>query len=64
MQSADPEEAIAEIERSGPPDAPSIFYKQPIYYKAKRFAVIGTDDDVVWPAYSKFSISSSNSAFT
>ena len=54
MQSPDPEKAIAEIERSGAPDAPPIFYQQPIYYKANRFAVIGTDDEVVWPAYSKF----------
>jgi 2-keto-4-pentenoate hydratase/2-oxohepta-3-ene-1,7-dioic acid hydratase in catechol pathway len=54
MRSPDPEKAIAEIEHSGVPDAPPIFYKQPIYYKANRFAVIGTDDDVVWPAYSKF----------
>jgi len=54
MQSPDPEKALAELERSGPPPAPPIFYKQPIYYKANRFAVIGTDDDVVWPAYSKF----------
>jgi 2-keto-4-pentenoate hydratase/2-oxohepta-3-ene-1,7-dioic acid hydratase in catechol pathway len=54
MQGPDPEKALAEIERSGLPDAPPIFYEQPIYYKANRFAVIGTDDDVVWPAYSKF----------
>lgn len=54
MQSDDPEKAIAEIERSGAPAAPPIFYQQPIYYKANRFAVIGTDDEVVWPAYSKF----------
>jgi hypothetical protein len=54
MQGPDPEKAIAEIERSGVPNAPPIFYKQPIYYKANRFAVIGTDDNVVWPAYSKF----------
>jgi 2-keto-4-pentenoate hydratase/2-oxohepta-3-ene-1,7-dioic acid hydratase in catechol pathway len=54
MQGPDPEQALAEIERSGPPPAPAIFYKQPIYYKANRFAVIGTDEEVVWPAYSKF----------
>lgn len=54
MQGPDPEKALAEIERSGLSDAPPIFYKQPIYYKANRFAVIGTDEDVVWPAYSKF----------
>jgi hypothetical protein len=56
MQGPDPEKALAEIERSGPLPAPAIFYKQPIYYKANRFAVIGTDDDVVWPAYSKFQL--------
>jgi 2-keto-4-pentenoate hydratase/2-oxohepta-3-ene-1,7-dioic acid hydratase in catechol pathway len=54
MQGPDPEKALAEIERGGPPTVPAIFYKQPIYYKANRFAVIGTDDEVVWPAYSKF----------
>jgi 2-keto-4-pentenoate hydratase/2-oxohepta-3-ene-1,7-dioic acid hydratase in catechol pathway len=54
MQSADPEKALAELEKNGPRPAPAIFYKQPIYYKANRFAVIGTDDEVVWPAYSKF----------
>jgi hypothetical protein len=54
MQGPDPEKALAKIESSGLPAAPPTFYKQPMYYKANRFAVIGTDDDVVWPAYSKF----------
>jgi 2-keto-4-pentenoate hydratase/2-oxohepta-3-ene-1,7-dioic acid hydratase in catechol pathway len=54
MQSEDPQKALAELEASGLPAAPPIFYKQPIYYKANRFAVVGTEDDVVWPAYSKF----------
>ena len=54
MQGPDPEQALAALEKSGKSPAPPIFYKQPIYYKANRFAVIGTDDDVVWPAYSKF----------
>ena len=54
MQSGDPQKAAAEIERTGTPDVPAVFYRQPIYYKANRFAVIGTDDEVVWPAYSKF----------
>jgi 2-keto-4-pentenoate hydratase/2-oxohepta-3-ene-1,7-dioic acid hydratase in catechol pathway len=53
MQSADPAKAMAEIEKT-PAPIPSIFYQQPIYYKANRFAVIGTDADVVWPSYSKF----------
>jgi 2-keto-4-pentenoate hydratase/2-oxohepta-3-ene-1,7-dioic acid hydratase in catechol pathway len=27
--------------------------RQPIYYKANRFAVVGTEEDVIWPAYSR-----------
>jgi hypothetical protein len=59
MQGPDPEKAIAEIERSGLPDAPPIFYEQPIYYKANRFAVIMT-----WsgPPIPSFSTSSSSLA--
>jgi len=30
----------------------SLLDQQPLYYKANRFAVIGTDQDVIWPAYS------------
>ena len=29
------------------------FLQRPIYYKANRFAVVGPDTDVTWPAYSK-----------
>jgi 2-keto-4-pentenoate hydratase/2-oxohepta-3-ene-1,7-dioic acid hydratase in catechol pathway len=54
QRSADPEKTLAELERSGTSAAPAIFYKQPIYYKANRFAVIGTDEEVVWPEYSQF----------
>jgi 2-keto-4-pentenoate hydratase/2-oxohepta-3-ene-1,7-dioic acid hydratase in catechol pathway len=32
---------------------PQVWYDQPIYYKANRFAVCGPDTDVVWPKYSK-----------
>jgi 2-keto-4-pentenoate hydratase/2-oxohepta-3-ene-1,7-dioic acid hydratase in catechol pathway len=32
---------------------PAVWYQQPIYYKANRFAVIGTGADVVWPSYSQ-----------
>jgi 2-keto-4-pentenoate hydratase/2-oxohepta-3-ene-1,7-dioic acid hydratase in catechol pathway len=54
QRSADPEKTLAELERSAAAAAPAIFYKQPIYYKANRFAVIGTDEEVVWPHYSEF----------
>jgi 2-keto-4-pentenoate hydratase/2-oxohepta-3-ene-1,7-dioic acid hydratase in catechol pathway len=30
-----------------------LFAKQPIYYKANRFSVIGSGETVVWPAYSR-----------
>jgi 2-keto-4-pentenoate hydratase/2-oxohepta-3-ene-1,7-dioic acid hydratase in catechol pathway len=33
-------------------DIPPVWYEQPIYYKANRFSIIGTDTDVRWPAYS------------
>jgi len=49
----DPEAALAEMERTGALQVPQTFYEQPIYYKANRFSVIGTDEDVTWPRYSK-----------
>ncbi len=53
-QFPDPEAKIAELEREGYLSVPKIFYEQPIYYKANRFAVIGTEMDVIWPRYSQF----------
>jgi 2-keto-4-pentenoate hydratase/2-oxohepta-3-ene-1,7-dioic acid hydratase in catechol pathway len=32
---------------------PPVFYEQPIYYKANRFACIGTGQDIVWPGYAQ-----------
>lgn len=32
---------------------PAVWYQQPIYYKSNRFSVIGTGEDVIWPAYSQ-----------
>jgi len=49
----DPEAAMKEFERTGVLAVPKTFYEQPIYYKANRFSVIGTDHDVTWPGYSK-----------
>ncbi len=34
-------------------EVPEVWYQQPIYYKANRFAVSGPDADVVWPDYSQ-----------
>ena len=49
----DPEKAFAESDTTIDDLVLKTVRRQPIYYKANRFAVIGTDDDVVWPAYSK-----------
>ena len=49
----DPPAAAAALRASGRFDIPKVWYQQPIYYKANRFAVTGTGTDVVWPSYSK-----------
>jgi len=37
---------------TSPPPIPPVWYQQPIYYKCNRFAVVGPDRVVDWPAYS------------
>lgn len=49
----DPEEALRQMNTRADERVIATFNRQPIYYKCNRFAVIGPDDDVVWPAYSK-----------
>jgi len=45
------------IEDTGPSEAEQrildLFVKQPLYYKANRFSVIGTEETVIWPSYSR-----------
>ncbi len=48
---SDPEEALREMEEKGMLAVPEVFYQQPIYYKANRFSVIGSGEDVIWPGY-------------
>ncbi|HTD75163.1 MAG TPA: fumarylacetoacetate hydrolase family protein [Steroidobacteraceae bacterium] len=52
-RSADPEAAIRAMDTSADDRVLETFNRQPIYYKANRFAVIGTDEDVIWPSFSK-----------
>ncbi|HEX6001786.1 MAG TPA: fumarylacetoacetate hydrolase family protein [Hyphomicrobiaceae bacterium] len=33
---------------------PDVWFKQPIYYKANRFSIVGHEHDVTWPAYSNW----------
>lgn len=47
----DPEAALKEFEEKGLFRIPDVWYRQPIYYKANRFTVIGTEEDVLWPDY-------------
>ncbi len=52
-RSEDPDATFAELERNGVLTVPKVFYDQPMYYKANRFAVVGTEHDVRWPHYSE-----------
>ena len=49
----DPEKALREMEAQGTFSVPKIWYERPSFYKPSRFAICGTDQDVVWPAYSQ-----------
>ncbi len=48
----DPQKALREMEQQGVYAVPKIWYERPSFYKPSRFAVCGTDQVVVWPAYS------------
>jgi 2-keto-4-pentenoate hydratase/2-oxohepta-3-ene-1,7-dioic acid hydratase in catechol pathway len=49
----DPEEAFRKGVEQGICTPPPVWYEQPIYYKANRFTVIGTETDVVWPDFAQ-----------
>jgi 2-keto-4-pentenoate hydratase/2-oxohepta-3-ene-1,7-dioic acid hydratase in catechol pathway len=49
----DPEEAFQRGVEQGVCTPPPVWYEQPIYYKANRFTVIGTDTDIEWPAFAE-----------
>jgi 2-keto-4-pentenoate hydratase/2-oxohepta-3-ene-1,7-dioic acid hydratase in catechol pathway len=53
LQAPDPAKALAELRVSRPNTILEAMRRQPIYYKANRFAVAGPDADIVWPSYSK-----------
>jgi len=50
--SDDPVSAEQKLRASGRFDVPEIWYRQPVYYKANRFAVAATGEDIIWPSYS------------
>jgi 2-keto-4-pentenoate hydratase/2-oxohepta-3-ene-1,7-dioic acid hydratase in catechol pathway len=49
----DPVAALREFEEKGLFAIPDVWYQQPIYYKANRLAVIGTEENVLWPDYAE-----------
>ena len=52
-QTADPAAALQEFDAKGLYSVPKVWYERPIFYHPSRFCVIGTGEDVHWPAYSK-----------
>lgn len=50
-QSPDPEAALREMEAKGILAVPQTWYERPIFYHPNRLNVIGTEADVLWPAY-------------
>ncbi len=48
----DPGAAMREMEEKGILSIPSVWYERPIFYHPNRLNIIGTDDQVLWPAYS------------
>ena len=53
LRTPDPEATLKAMNTRADERVIEIFRRQPIYYKCNRFATIGADDDVVWPAYSQ-----------
>jgi 2-keto-4-pentenoate hydratase/2-oxohepta-3-ene-1,7-dioic acid hydratase in catechol pathway len=51
-QFPDPEAAMREMEANGILAVPKVWHERPIYYHPNRLNVVGTDEDVHWPAYS------------
>lgn len=49
----DPELALKLAASNGELKVPKIWYQQPVYYKANRFAVSGSGEEIKWPSYSK-----------
>lgn len=49
----DPEAAYQALDKSANEAVIETLHRQPIYYKSNRFAVIGPEDDVIWPSYSR-----------
>lgn len=49
----DPAAAERALKDSDEFKIPQVWYEQPVYYKGNRFSVIGTETEILWPAYCK-----------
>ena len=52
-QTPNVEEALRDMERNGIFTIPKVWYERPLSYHPNRMDVIGPDEDVLWPPYSK-----------
>ncbi|HXR00337.1 MAG TPA: fumarylacetoacetate hydrolase family protein, partial [Pseudomonas sp.] len=53
LRSDDPEATLKAMNTRADDRVIETFNRQPIYYKCNRFAVIGADDEFLWPSFSK-----------
>lgn len=53
MRTEDPEATLKAMNTRADDRVIETFNRQPIYYKCNRFAVIGADDEFIWPSFSK-----------
>lgn len=53
QRSDDPEATLKAMNTRADDRVIDTFNRQPIYYKCNRFAVIGADDEFLWPSFSK-----------
>ena len=53
LRTEDPEATLKAMNTRADDRVIETFNKQPIYYKGNRFAVIGNDDEFLWPSFSR-----------
>lgn len=53
LRTDDPEATLKAMNTRADDRVIETFNRQPIYYKCNRFAVIGADDEFLWPSFSK-----------
>ena len=53
LRTDDPEATLKAMNTRADDRVIDTFNRQPIYYKCNRFAVIGADDEFLWPSFSK-----------